>query len=337
MPSCRLITRKTLTGIVSLCPTAIDVIESAFSALATRAVAMPPILRLDIMADGGDAAVPWGEVDVKTAHIPGLDSFALKVSPGFFNNPAIGLPSLNGLMIVLSAQTGLLEAILLDNGYLTDIRTAAAGGVAARHLARSDARRLAIVGTGCQARLQAQAVSMVRTLEHITLWGRNSDAAAVCASDIAAATGIPTTVSGSVAATVAGADIVVTTTPAREPVVTAGMIGTGTHVTAMGSDAEEKNEIAPDLLAAAETLVCDRREQCARLGELHHALAADVLAADHPVAELGDIVAGKAPGRRAPGDVTICDLTGTGIQDTAIARYALERAIESGLGMVIDI
>src|SRR4029077_7484741 len=138
MPKIRVLTEGELRGCIALDLTVIDCIEGAFHALAAKPVVMPPILRLDIPEHRG-------EVDVKTAYVPGLDSFALKVSPGFFDNPKIGLPSLNGLMILFSARTGLVEAVLLDNGYLTDVRTAAAGAVAADHLARRDAQRAGIV------------------------------------------------------------------------------------------------------------------------------------------------------------------------------------------------
>lgn len=124
MTSITLLGEAQLRELVPLDLAAIDQVEAAFLALATEDVAMPPILRLDLPAQNG-------EVDVKTAYLPRFDSFAIKVSPGFFNNPALGLPSLNGLMLVLSAKTGLTEAVLLDNGYLTAVRTAAAGAVAA--------------------------------------------------------------------------------------------------------------------------------------------------------------------------------------------------------------
>src|SRR5689334_17911477 len=141
---------KDLRAVVKLDVSAVDCVEQAFAALATKAVAMPPILRLDIPEFRG-------EVDVKTAYVPGFDGFAIKVSPGFFDNPKIGLPSLNGLMVLLSSKTGLVQALLLDNGYLTDVRTAAAGAVAANHLARKDASIATVFGAGVQARLQLEA------------------------------------------------------------------------------------------------------------------------------------------------------------------------------------
>ncbi|ENG0237782.1 ornithine cyclodeaminase family protein, partial [Burkholderia multivorans] len=150
-----------LRTLVPLDLDAIDQVEAAFVSLATEPVAMPPILNLALPAR-------HGEVDVKTAYLPRFDSFAIKISPGFFDNPSLGLPSLNGLMLVLSARTGLTEAVLLDNGYLTAVRTAAAGAVAARHLARADARRVAVIGAGEQARLQLDALRLVRDVAHVT-------------------------------------------------------------------------------------------------------------------------------------------------------------------------
>src|SRR5439155_19900968 len=121
-----ILTEAELRKIVTLDLDAVACVENAFRALATLPVAMPPILRLDIPEHRG-------EVDVKTAYVPGIDGFAIKISPGFFDNPKLGLPSVNGMMVLLSSKTGLVEALLLDNGYLTDVRTAAAGAVAAKH------------------------------------------------------------------------------------------------------------------------------------------------------------------------------------------------------------
>ena len=168
------LTEPDLRKIVRLDASAVACVEDAFAALATKPVVMPPILRLDI-------AEYRGEVDVKTAYVPGVDGFAIKVSPGFFDNPKLGLPSLNGLMILLSSKTGLVEALLLDNGYLTDVRTAAAGAVAAKHLSRPDAQVAAIFGAGIQARLQLEALTLVRPIKQARIWARDrakADAAA---------------------------------------------------------------------------------------------------------------------------------------------------------------
>ena len=329
MPAVTILTERELRGCVELDPGAVDLVADAFAALAKGGVVMPPILRLDIPDHNG-------EVDVKTAYVPGLDGVAIKTSPGFFDNPKLGLPSVTGLMVLHSARTGLVEAVLLDNGYLTDVRTAAAGAVAALHLAREDARAAGVLGAGVQARLQLQALALVRGIERALVWARRADAARACADEMAAALGIPVEAAPSAEAVVRASDVVVTTTPATAPLVEADWLHPGLHVTAMGSDAEHKNELHPAVVARAEPFVCDRREQSLRLGELHHAVAAGAVAEDAPVVELGAVVAGLAPGRRSAEAVTVCDLTGTGVQDTAIALHAVRRARERGFGTVIE-
>ncbi len=325
MPEIKILSEAELRACVALDAEAVACVEDGFRALATEAVAMPPILRLDVPEHNG-------EVDVKTAYVPGFDSFAIKISPGFFDNPKLGLPSLNGLMVLFSAETGLVEAVLLDNGYLTDVRTAAAGAVAAKWLARADARRVGIVGAGVQARLQAKALSLVRDIAQIRLWARDPDKAARCAAELAEELGVSVEASRDLAAVVATSDIVVTATPSSEPLIRAEWLHPGLHVTAMGSDAEHKTELAPEVLAQADVYVCDRQSQCAVLGELHHALAAGAVSAEAVFAELGQVIAGRAAGRTHEAQVTVCDLTGTGLQDTAIATLARRRAQGRGAG-----
>ena len=325
MPKINILTEAELRQVVSLNADAVACVEEAFLALATKPVAMPPILHLEI----ADAR---GEVDVKTAYVPGLDSFAIKMSPGFFDNPKLGLPSLNGLMVVFSAKTGLVEALLLDNGYLTDVRTAAAGAVAAKWLAREDANRAGIVGSGLQARLQLKALTLVRPIESASLWARDAEKAAACAAELSEDLAIAVSVSPDLDTLAAEVDVLVTTTPATAPLIEAAHLKPGLHVTAMGSDADYKNEITPAALAAADLYVCDRQSQCELLGELHHALAAGTVEPGRRFSELGQIIAGQSPGRPSPEAVTLCDLTGTGVQDTAIATLARGRAEASSAG-----
>src|SRR5690349_14419726 len=324
MTAITLLGEAQLRELVPLDLAAIDQIESAFLSLATEAVAIPPILRLDLPEHRG-------EVDVKTAYLPRFDSFAIKVSPGFFDNPKLGLPSLNGLMLVLSAKTGLTEAVLLDNGYLTAVRTAAAGAVAARWLAKQHAPNVAVIGAGEQARLQLQALAMVRKVERVTVWARNRANAEQFAADMSGQLRIACEVARDVHDALAKADIAITTTPATEPLVHAADLHPGLHITAVGSDAEHKNEIAPQALVAAR-YVCDRVTQTRVLGELHHAIEAGAVDAAAPHAELGQIIAGQAQGRTRDSDITLCDLTGTGAQDTAIATLAVARARAANAG-----
>jgi ornithine cyclodeaminase len=322
-----ILTEAELRRAVHLDLTAVSVVEKAFAALASGKVVMPPILSMAIP----DAN---GEVDVKTAYIPGFEGFAIKVSPGFFDNPRIGLPSLNGLMILFSARTGQLLALLLDNGYLTDVRTAAAGAVAAKHLAPARVEIAGVIGTGVQARLQMQAAHLVRPFRQALVWGRDGAKAQACARDIAAALGIPARFEPDPARLVAESQLVVTTTPAEKPVLKAEWLHPGLHVTAMGSDQSAKNEIEPAALVAADLYVADRVSQCEKLGELRSAIAAGLWTRGTPP-ELGEIVAGTKPGRASDAQVTICDLTGTGAQDTAIATHALGAAHAAGAGSII--
>ena len=318
----RIVTEAELRGAVALDLTAVDVIERAFVALASGGVVMPPILSMELPSANG-------EVDVKTAYIPGFDGFAIKVSPGFFDNPKLGLPSLNGLMILFSATTGLVQAVFLDNGYLTDIRTAAAGAVAARHLAPEVVETAGVIGTGVQARLQMRAAHLVRPFSRVLVHGRDAAKAEACAEDLSRALGIPAEVAADAAGMVAQCQLVVTTTPARAPVLMADWLHPGLHVTAMGSDQAGKTEIDPMALVRADAYVCDRVSQCETSGELEAALASGLWTGDRP-AELGEVIAGTRTGRQAPGDITIADLTGTGAQDTAIASHVMQTIGDAG-------
>jgi ectoine utilization protein EutC len=325
----KILSETELRGCVALDRDSIRCVEDCFRALATEAVVMPPILHLEI-------AEHKGELDVKTAYVPGFDSFAVKMSPGFFDNPKIGLPSVNGLMVVFSARTGLVEAVLLDNGYLTDVRTAAAGAVAAKWLSREDAGRVGIVGAGVQGRLQLEALTLVREVREAQVWARDPERAAAFAADMEQRFGLPVAPAESLEGLVRDSEIVVTTTPSKEPLIEADWLHPGLHITAMGSDAGYKNEVSPAVLAAADLYVPDRQSQCAVLGELHHAVAAGAVPADAVFPELGHIIAGRAPGRSGAGQITICDLTGTGVQDTAIATLARARAEARSAGTTIQ-
>ncbi|WP_311029921.1 ectoine utilization protein EutC [Mesorhizobium koreense] len=329
MPDVTILTEKELRKLVPLDADAVSVVEEAFRALAGGAVVMPPILRLDLKEANG-------EVDVKTAYVPRLESFAIKISPGFFDNPKIGLPSVNGLMMLLSARTGLLEAALLDNGYLTDVRTAAAGAVAAKHLSREDSETAAIFGAGVQARLQLEALRLVRPIRRARIWARDAVKAEATAADLEKRLGIEVRASADPEKTARGADIIVTTTPSTSPILIADWISSGQHITAMGSDAEHKNEIDPKLVGKADRYIADRLSQTRILGELHHAIAAGLADADADFPELGAVIAGKAAGRTADSDITFADLTGTGVQDTAIATLARRRAVELGVGQTFS-
>ncbi len=225
--------------------------------------------------------------------------------------------------------------MFLDNGYLTDIRTAAAGAVAARHLAPSVVETAGVIGTGVQARLQIEAAWLVRPFDRVLVWGRDREKATACAADISERLGVPAHAEDEASRLIRESQLVVTATPSTEPVLMADWLHEGLHVTAMGSDQAGKNEIDPGALAMADLYVCDRVAQCKAFGELRTAIATGVWQETVPP-ELGEIIAGTHPGRTADRQITVCDLTGTGAQDTAIATHALHLALNTQSGTVIS-
>jgi ectoine utilization protein EutC len=325
MGAVSVIVESELRDAVGLGGDELTTIEAVFPLISSGRASMPPVLRLDVP----DAN---GEVDIKTAWLPAHPGIAVKVSAGFFDNPSKGLASLGGLMVVLDAETGIPRALLLDNGYLTDLRTGLAGAVAARWLAPVDARSVAVLGAGTQARYQLRALRLVRDIDSATIWARHPERARAMAAEFADE--IETAVADTVAGALDGADIAVTTTPSTVPLITASMVRPGLHITAVGSDAEHKQELSGDVAAHADVFCVDSRSQAERLGELRSAIATGFDPTE--VVELGDVVSGAMPGRVDDDQVTVCDLTGTGAQDTAIAGLAVERAAARGLGTTLE-
>jgi ectoine utilization protein EutC len=322
-------TEQELKQHVQLNKEAISIVEAGFTKLAEGEAVMPPIMRVDLHGQNG-------EVDVKTAYVKGEDMFAIKVSSGFFNNYKLGLPSGNGLMLLISTQTGIPQAILLDNGYLTEVRTAAAGAIAAKYLSRKTIETVGVIGAGSQARYQARALKLVRDFKKILVYSRSDERSRKYASDMSAELGVEVQVAGSAEYAVRNSDTVITTTPAAEPVIKAEWLHPGLHITAMGSDAEHKQELEAEVLARADKLVCDTKKQCARLGELHHALDIGVLTDESQVIELGQLTSGKSSGRVNDEEITVCDLTGTGVQDTVIALFAYSELVKRDIGLKIE-
>ena len=312
----QILTEPQLRSLIKLDVTLIDAVADGFEALTKGNVVMPDILRLDIPGRG--------EVDVKTAYVKGVQSFAVKISSGFFGNSALGLPSLSGMMVLLNAETGLTKALLLDNGYLTDIRTAAAGGVAARALSRPDSHIATIYGAGLQARLQLEALMLVRPITEARIWARRPEQAQATAEWCEKKYGLPVQAYANPAEAAKGADILVTTTPSASPILLQDWLEPGQHVTAMGSDAEFKNELDPAIISDASLYVADSLPQTTRLGELHHALESSLNIDPSRSTELGAVLSGNYSDRRSSNDITVADLTGTGVQDTIIATMAYD-------------
>ena len=305
----------------------IPVIEDAFKNLAQGKTTMPPILRLDIEKY-------HGESDVKAAYIEGLDSYAIKIASGFFNNPKLGIPSSNGLMILLDSQTGVIQSVLLDKGYLTDIRTAIAGAIAAKHLSNYDSTKAGIIGAGIQAKLQLEALTLVRKINTAYIWSRDSIKTSKFVEEINNLN-VNLEVCSSAEEVLRKSEIVVTTTPSKSPLIKSDWLKKGLHITAMGSDAEQKNELDPLIIKQCDLYIPDSLSQTTILGELHHALEKNIVSSDNTYDELGNVILDSNLGRKSKDDITICDLTGTGVQDTAIARYTFNLALKKKLGIEV--
>lgn len=324
-----ILTENEIRQCIDLDHESLAAVEDGFTRLANGQASMPPIMRIDVPENNG-------EVDIKSAYLQGLDSFAVKMSSGFFDNYKLDLPSLGGMMILLSAKVGFPQALLLDNGYLTDVRTGLAGAIAAKYLAPKEIKTAGVIGAGVQARYQMRALKLVRNFERVLVYNRNPERVTDYIEEMSAVLDAEIIQSASIADVVGRSDVVVTTTPAKAPFLKAEWLHSGLHITAMGSDAEEKNELEPAVLARADLLVCDRKSQVFRLGEHHHALEAGTISEQTPVVEIGEITAGRHQGRENDTQITVCDLTGTGVQDTAIALLAYRKAQEKGLGMTIE-
>jgi ornithine cyclodeaminase len=252
---------------------------------------------------------PPGDCHVKGGYLNGDDVFVFKIATSFYRNPNIGLPSSNGMMIIVSARTGENLALLNDRGYLTDLRTAMAGAIAARAIARSDAATLGIVGTGIQARMQAEQVSRALGIRTVVVWGRNPERRDALASDIGGeAVDLPELC--------ALADIIVTATPSDRPLLSAEMVRPGTRIVAVGADSPGKQELETALVAKARIIV-DSRPQCVAHGEAGWAVRAGLVREDS-LMELGALLA--SPVWFGEDEIVIADLTGVAVQDVAIAK-----------------
>jgi len=302
-------------------------VAQGFTALAKNKVTLPPILRIDVEDH-------HGEVDVKTAYIHGLDSFAIKIASGFFDNYKLGLATGSGMMVLISAETGFPLAILLDNGYLTDVRTGIAGAIAAHHLAPVEINTAGVIGSGMQARFQIRSLKLVRDFSKLIVYGIVEDEVDRYIDEMSVELDLEIIKAIDPETVVRESDVVVTTTPSKEPYLYAEWLHPGLHITCMGSDSEDKQELYADVFRRADRIVCDKKSQVFRLGELHHALEAGFVS-EQDVVELGEITSGQVAGRTSKAEITICDLTGVGVQDTQIARLAYHKAIKHGFGQTV--
>jgi ornithine cyclodeaminase len=289
-------------------------IEKAFSAYSQGLAVVPPVGELLFEDPPGDAHIKFG-------YLRGDDTFLVKIATGFYENAQKGLAPSSGLMVVFDQRTGFVRAILLDEGLLTNLRTAAAGAVAAKYLAPKSIDVIGILGSGVQARLQAEHLKPVTPCRKIVLWARRAEAADACAADLRRME-FDVAIAAHPADVARSASLIVTTTATTKPLLDASVLRPGLHITAMGSDTSEKHELDVNVLAGADIVVADSVAQCRERGEISHALRAGVLA-DSRVIELGAIISGQAVGRTSDDQITVCDLTGVAVQDIAIAGAIL--------------
>ncbi len=307
----------------------IAAVEAAFRAHAEGAALPPGVL---------GTHVPGGGFHVKTAGLATRDGtsryFVTKTNANFPENPARrGLPTVQGVVSLHDAIDGSLLA-LIDSMEITTLRTAAATAVAARHLARADARIVTVIGCGVQGRSQLHALACVRDVGRVFAWDIDRDAAERYAMAMSERHALDVVAVADYRDAVMTSDVVVTCTPSRTPLLAAADVPAGCFVAGVGADSDDKHELAPDLLARA-LVVADVLEQCAHIGDLHHALVAGAMRRDEVHAELADVVSGRRSGRRSPHEVTVFDSTGTALEDVAAALVVYERALAERRGVRI--
>lgn len=326
MPETRLLTRTEVAELLDL-PACIEAVEQAFR-LQAAGRALPPGV-LGVHAKGGG-------FHIKAAGLPlARPYFAAKVNANFPENPKrTGLPAIQGVVVLCDAENGRLLA-LLDSIELTILRTGAATAVAARQLARADASVVTVCGCGNQGRIQLRALACVRPIRKAYAWDADPGRARSFALAMAAELGIDVEAVAELAAASRRSDICVTCTPSCQPFLSRDHVAAGAFIAAVGADNPDKQELEPELVASS-TLVVDVLEQCATIGELHHALDTGLMTRERVHAELAEIVAGRKPGRRSDDEIIVFDSTGTALSDVAAAALVYERALERGRGLALD-
>ncbi|CAI2497221.1 ornithine cyclodeaminase family protein [Serratia ficaria] len=288
--------------------------KAGFIAYLQRRVQQPPVQHFLFAQADGDGCI-------KSAWLEGDRQFVVKVSTGFYRNAKRGLASNQGLMMAFSAETGQPQALLLDEGWLTALRTALAGRIAAELCAPAEVQAIGIIGCGLQARLQLQQLKAVTACRQVWLWGRSEQALHALRRD-AEADGFRVRVTQDAAQLAAHCRLIVTTTPSREPILQAADIRPGTHITAVGADADGKQELATELVAKADAIAVDALSQCTQYGEIATAYRQGLLAST-PIVELGAALQQGAKVRGDAQQITLADLTGLAIQDVQMVKGVL--------------
>jgi ornithine cyclodeaminase len=288
----------------------IQSIEQGFVAYSQGKAVIPPVGEL-LFHD------PPGDMHIKYGSIVRDEYFVVKIATGFYENYKLNLPPNTGLMLVFKQKTGELAGILLDEGYLTNIRTAAAGAVVAKYLAPKNVEKIGIFGAGVQGRMQLEYLKSIVNCRDVIVWGINQEEVERYKRDMEPkGYNVQTTLEANDIAS--SCNLIITATPSKSPLLRVDQIQKGTHITAVGSDTPEKNELDPEILKKADIVVADSISQCLIRGEIFQAIKANVLKKDN-VVELGQVIINKESQRSSEDQITITDLTGVAIQDIQIA------------------
>jgi ornithine cyclodeaminase len=289
----------------------IPLIEKGFIAYSEGAVVTPPIGELRFENPSGDMHIKYG-------CIKNDDYYVVKIASGFYENPKNNLPSSNGLMLLFSQKTGELLTILLDEGYLTNIRTAVAGAIAAQYLAPRSIHKIGIIGTGTQARLQLKFLKLVVQCRNVVVYGIDEDNLAYFKVDMEKE-GFSVKTTRIVEDITSDCRLIVTATPSSLPILFSHQIKKGTHITAVGADSPHKQELHENIFGIADIIAADSISQCVERGDISHAIKSKTISVVN-ILELGDIISGRSKGRVDDNQITVADLTGLAVQDIQIAK-----------------
>jgi ornithine cyclodeaminase len=299
-------------------PHVLKTIEQGFMIYSRGETIVPPVGSLHFESPPGDCHIKYG-------YSKGGKYYIVKIASSFYENPKHGLSSNNGLMLLFDQETGKPVCMLLDQGYLTDIRTAAAGYLAATHLAPKTVACVGIVGTGAQAYYQLKLLSSATECRRAMMWGRDSEKA----KKLARQSGLSEwtiEVTQNLEQLASECRLIVTTTASSQPLLLAEHIKPGTHITAVGADDIGKQELDEKIFLKADKVIVDSRSQCTAFGDVSYALKKDLIEPKKLV-ELGEVLANPLLGRTSANEITVCDLTGIAIQDLQIAESIFHASI----------